>query len=72
MYFMISVAVTHGCIIATLTLFSPDGSEACRVPTSVVGSNHCAYPKSCRASAFHFPCREGLDDTGYRELHSEN
>ena len=28
-------SVTHGCVIATLTLFGPDGGEASRVPTSV-------------------------------------
>ncbi|XP_046840155.1 sarcolemmal membrane-associated protein-like [Xenia sp. Carnegie-2017] len=33
-------AVTHGCIIATLTLFTPDGNEAMRVSTSQVGTTN--------------------------------
>ena len=34
--FSLFILVTHGCVIATLTLFGPDGNEAIRGALAVV------------------------------------
>ncbi len=58
------VAVTHGCVIATLTLFCPDGSEASRTPTAV---------SSCLIEGFSKEstrCQRGKDNVKMAWPHS--